>query len=717
MDDNETITVDQGNDSVSAPDTPTTGEENTNTVTDSEPDEASQINEYPSQKGTPPDYKKKKKPPLPSEKSDGSIPAKDGQPPVAGDDQYPIDDDAEETTDENPVSGDANVPGCYEMASDACTSFSPYDSPECFIKKINAEIESNAAINTTYYVAITQGEYQAQGLQGCPFSGTVCPWGSDTNDGLTPEKPLATFKEAFSRMKDHKEANGKTGHYTLSIRGGKFTYSEPIVVTAYAFYGAQMYKGPFLYDSNGNQVKGNTTTYEVSYYGDSDYADAKAYIISDISIKPHQNESVTIDGGCAFTPPTGSDGQPVVFGHSEWDVDDTAMMRTCASPRWKDPITDPYTAGFFGTMGMISIHNAHRITVEDINVINAPTFGIVIYGVSDHVVIKNNNISNTYASGVAAMFGPQNVIIDGNDVSYACAGSAQENISAKANVSHVAIINNRVTNSYNDAAIDVSTGYHHVYVGHNEVIGATTGGIYVEAQNVDSDHVWIDGNRIHDSVYGDCIRLASEQRANTEDVKITSNVCYNTLRGIWIAGYFHLIGENAKLDPTVVGVPMHNVSVLNNTVYGTGNELMGFGSGFAMSNPGATNVVVENNIFSTSYKNTVSFQYVLRDDGTLNSDIIEFKNNITFCSDSVEKDEEGNLKCLSDNAKEMPVAGNYQFDPLFADPENGDFHLSNDSTAIDAGSHNTDAPDYDFECDLRLFDDNTTVDIGADEYY
>ena len=72
-----------------------------------------------------------------------------------------------------------------------------------------------------------------------------------------------------------------------------------------------------------------------------------------------------------------------------------------------------------------------------------------------------------------------------------------------------------------------------------------------------------------------------------------------------------------------------------------------------------------------------------------------------------------------------PGTDNINADPLFVDPDNGDFHLGPGSPCIDAGTN--DAPDppglpeYDFEGDARILDgdhDGTpVVDMGVDELY
>jgi predicted outer membrane repeat protein len=64
--------------------------------------------------------------------------------------------------------------------------------------------------------------------------------------------------------------------------------------------------------------------------------------------------------------------------------------------------------------------------------------------------------------------------------------------------------------------------------------------------------------------------------------------------------------------------------------------------------------------------------------------------------------------------------GNIDADPRFADPDNGDFHLSVCSPCIDAGDNDApDLPGYDFEGDDRILDGSgngtATVDMGVDE--
>jgi hypothetical protein len=64
--------------------------------------------------------------------------------------------------------------------------------------------------------------------------------------------------------------------------------------------------------------------------------------------------------------------------------------------------------------------------------------------------------------------------------------------------------------------------------------------------------------------------------------------------------------------------------------------------------------------------------------------------------------------------------GNIEQDPLFVDPENGDYHLLPSSPCIDVGTNDApDLPAYDFEGHARMIDSDgdgqPIVDMGADE--
>ena len=78
------------------------------------------------------------------------------------------------------------------------------------------------------------------------------------------------------------------------------------------------------------------------------------------------------------------------------------------------------------------------------------------------------------------------------------------------------------------------------------------------------------------------------------------------------------------------------------------------------------------------------------------------------------------LNCDIDAPGYEGTNGNLRLAPLFADPENGDFHLAIGSPLIDQGTDTLSLPDVDIDGNVRVYDgDNdltAIVDIGADEF-
>ena len=75
----------------------------------------------------------------------------------------------------------------------------------------------------------------------------------------------------------------------------------------------------------------------------------------------------------------------------------------------------------------------------------------------------------------------------------------------------------------------------------------------------------------------------------------------------------------------------------------------------------------------------------------------------------------GTLDSINANGDPSDKYFNILLDPLFVDMKNADYHLLEDSLAIDAGCDHEDAPDIDFDSELRP--QGERYDIDADEYY
>ncbi len=162
------------------------------------------------------------------------------------------------------------------------------------------------------------------------------------------------------------------------------------------------------------------------------------------------------------------------------------------------------------------------------------------------------------------------------------------------------------------------------------------------------------------------------------------------------------------------------VSIINNIV--TDNSAVLAGSGIAIADSSAT--LMHNTIIN----NTGGGGGVhLRVDNTVYC-IVQFKNNILaghtlglFIDETYRADVDGMLwgsgawangQDWAGDGIYNPGEGNLWADPLFVDPQNGDFHLQFGSPAIDAGTDSGVALDFDREARPNRWG----YDIGADEY-
>lgn len=129
--------------------------------------------------------------------------------------------------------------------------------------------------------------------------------------------------------------------------------------------------------------------------------------------------------------------------------------------------------------------------------------------------------------------------------------------------------------------------------------------------------------------------------------------------------------------------PIDGVSFANNTIHNCGGR---WGGGLLLENSQAENILVANNIFSLCGPPAVLNRRPPAG--------VTVTHNLFFGEGEV--------------YGESPVVG----DPLFANPEAGDFHLKPGSPAVDAGPPEA-APEFD--CDLQPRPADDGADIGVDE--
>jgi hypothetical protein len=335
--------------------------------------------------------------------------------------------------------------------------------------------------------------------------------------------------------------------------------------------------------------------------------------------------------------------------------------------------------------GLFKVEDRSYIKVSGLRVINAApndnNAGIYVYN-SDHIIIENNYTYNTVSSGIG-VWNSNNIIIDGNEVELACNDGEQECITV-AKTHTFEVRNNHVHHNgpgtNGGEGIDVKEGSYNGKVFRNHVHNLNNRvGIYVDAWTEHTYNIEVFENVVHD-VDHNGFALASEAGGLLENIKFHNNVAYNnTFVGL------HLI------ECCVATHPLSNIQIVNNTFYNNGREP--WGGGILLENPQAEGVVIRNNICSQNY----SFQ--------IDIDLDVPAGNFTADHNLIDGFRGAEGEIYGDDYVEG--------DPRFVNPAGGDFHLQQDSPAIDKGSP-TDAPDDDFEGNLRP--QGTGYDIGAYEY-
>jgi hypothetical protein len=229
--------------------------------------------------------------------------------------------------------------------------------------------------------------------------------------------------------------------------------------------------------------------------------------------------------------------------------------------------------------------------------------------------------------------------------------------------------------------IDAKDGSSNGSVHHNHVHHVPSVGIYVDAWTEHTFAIDVYNNRVHD-VDGDGIVLASEQGGLLKQVRVFNNLVHdNRWLGISLS------------DCCIAQRPLDDIQIVNNTLFRNGWDAPPdrWGGGLAHANDQATGVVVRNNIVAGN----LSFQIAL--EGPAAAGVTVDHN-------------------LVDGFRGYPgeIRGtDYQEgDPGFANAAGLDFHLTEGSIAIDAGSALL-APAFDFDNGPRPL--GSAPDIGAFE--
>ena len=334
--------------------------------------------------------------------------------------------------------------------------------------------------------------------------------------------------------------------------------------------------------------------------------------------------------------------------------------------------------------GLFNVSEKSYIKIIGLAIKNSNYGGIWIED-SNNIIINNNYTYNTISCGIG-VWGSSNIIVSENEVELACNDGEQECISI-ANSNNCIITKNHIhdngAGTNGGEGIDVKAGSHDIIVSKNIVHNLNNRiGIYVDAWDSDTYNIDIIQNRVY---YCDDtgLAVASERGGLLENINFFNNISYyNKWGGIELGGWTDV----EYSGPT----PIKNVKFINNTCYKNGSFNGGWGFGISVNNSYAENVIIRNNICSENTAQ-IGIEKILSA-GVIDHNLIYGDNNVATTTNG-----------------SNPIIG----DPLFVDVENFNFHISNNSPAIDNGS-SIDVPNIDFSNTNRPY--GARYDIGAYEF-
>lgn len=303
---------------------------------------------------------------------------------------------------------------------------------------------------------------------------------------------------------------------------------------------------------------------------------------------------------------------------------------------------------------------------------------------SSHVTVESCSTFDTVSSGIG-VWGGSDVTLAGNDVAFACTGPMQESISVGGTTGFELrgnVVRDGPPMPAGKEGICIKDGASTGMVHHNQVSGLHEKvGLYFDAWDKHTFDIDVHGNRIWAIEGADGIALASEMGGLLENIRVHDNVSFDN-------GFY---GISVGVNGTSPTHPMSGIVIVNNTAVGNGTT--GWGGGITVYNPGASNVIVRNNVVNAN----AAFQIAVSAD--VPAGAVTVDHNLVHPFLGTEPDE-------------IRGTDYVEADPLFVGAAAHDYHLLAASPAIDHGNRAL-APTADADGLLRP--QGAGVDLGAYE--
>jgi len=346
------------------------------------------------------------------------------------------------------------------------------------------------------------------------------------------------------------------------------------------------------------------------------------------------------------------------------------------------PVIDGTGVSLIDWTGLFEVSHRSNIEVRGLRAQHSSRYGIFVDRSSD-ILVFGNSTYDTVHSGIA-IWSSERVDVLGNDVELACNDGSQECITI-GGTSDFTVGQNHVHHSgpgtNGGEGIDVKGGSSNGLVFLNHVHHIERLGIYVDSWDSHQFDIEVFSNLVHEC-NANGYALSAEAGGLLENIRVYNNVAWgNESVGMTVAAW----GMPDRAHP------MQDLFIINNTFVDNGGT--DWGGGILVENDEAENVVIRNNIVGQNS----SFQIRLDEDVPSTAVVVD--HNLT----------DGFRGVTGEILGSDAVEG----DPLFVDPAGRDYHLLEESPAVDAGS-SVQAPDFDFDYVARPY--GPAHDIGAYEW-